>query len=40
MRMQKEEEGGGGRIINVSSICGILGYPLTAAYSSTKFAVE
>ena len=36
MRMQKE----GGRIINVSSICGILGYPLTAAYSSTKFAVE
>ena len=36
MRMQKE----GGRIINVSSIGGILGYPLTAAYSSTKFAVE
>jgi len=36
MRMQKE----GGRIINVSSISGILGYPLTAAYSSTKFAVE
>jgi short-subunit dehydrogenase len=37
MRMQKE---GGGRIINVSSIGGILGYPLSAAYSSTKFAVE
>jgi short-subunit dehydrogenase len=36
MRMQKE----GGRIINVSSIGGIVGYPLTAAYSSTKFAVE
>ena len=36
MRMQKE----GGRIINVSSIGRILGYPLTAAYSSTKFAVE
>jgi NAD(P)-dependent dehydrogenase (short-subunit alcohol dehydrogenase family) len=36
MRNQKE----GGRIINVSSIGGILGYPLTAAYSSTKFAVE
>lgn len=36
MRMQKE----GGRIINISSIGGILGYPLTAAYSSTKFAVE
>ena len=36
MRNQKE----GGRIINLSSIGGILGYPLTAAYSSTKFAVE
>jgi short-subunit dehydrogenase len=37
MRMQKE---GGEKIINLSSIGGILGYPLTAAYSSTKFAVE
>lgn len=37
MRNQKE---GGGRIINLSSIGGILGYPLSAAYSSTKFAVE
>ena len=36
MRMQKE----GGRVINVSSIGGILGYPLSAAYSGTKFAVE
>ena len=37
MRNQKED---GGRIINLSSIGGILGYPLSAAYSSTKFAVE
>ena len=37
MRNQKE---GSGRIINLSSIGGILGYPLSAAYSSTKFAVE
>lgn len=36
MRNQKES----GRIINLSSIGGILGYPLSAAYSSTKFAVE
>lgn len=28
------------RIINVSSVGGILGFPLSAAYSSTKFAVE
>lgn len=36
MRSQK----GCARIINVSSVGGILGFPLTAAYSSTKFAVE
>ena len=36
MRRQKE----GGRIINVSSIGGIVGYPFSAAYCSTKFALE
>jgi short-subunit dehydrogenase len=36
MRRQKE----GGRIINVSSIGGIIGYPFSAAYCSTKFALE
>lgn len=36
MRRQKE----GGRIINVSSIGGIVGYPFRAAYCSTKFALE
>ena len=36
MRRQKE----GGRIINVSSIGGILGYPFSSAYCSTKFALE
>jgi len=36
MRNQKECA----RIINVSSIGGIWGFPLSAAYSSTKFAVE
>lgn len=35
MRMQKS-----GRIINVSSIGGIVGYPFSAAYCSTKFALE
>ena len=35
MRRQKS-----GRIINVSSIGGILGYPFSAAYCSTKFALE
>jgi NAD(P)-dependent dehydrogenase (short-subunit alcohol dehydrogenase family) len=29
-----------GRIINVSSIGGIVGYPFSAAYCSTKFALE
>ncbi|HET9806360.1 MAG TPA: SDR family oxidoreductase [Nitrososphaeraceae archaeon] len=37
MRNQKEDSS---KIINLSSIGGILGYPLSAAYSSTKFAVE
>jgi NAD(P)-dependent dehydrogenase (short-subunit alcohol dehydrogenase family) len=36
MRSQKE----GGRIINVSSIGGIAGYPFSAAYCSAKFALE
>jgi NAD(P)-dependent dehydrogenase (short-subunit alcohol dehydrogenase family) len=36
MRRQKE----GGRIINVSSIGGRVGYPFSAAYCSTKFALE
>jgi NAD(P)-dependent dehydrogenase (short-subunit alcohol dehydrogenase family) len=36
MRRQKE----GGRIINVSSTGGIVGYPFSAAYCSTKFALE
>ena len=35
MRRQKS-----GRIINVSSIGGIAGYPFSAAYCSTKFALE
>src|SRR5215212_9748485 len=35
MRRQKN-----GRIINVSSIGGIVGYPFSAAYCSTKFALE
>jgi NAD(P)-dependent dehydrogenase (short-subunit alcohol dehydrogenase family) len=36
MRRQKD----GGRIINVSSIGGIAGYPFSAAYCSAKFALE
>lgn len=36
MRRQNE----GGRIINVSSIGGIVGYPFSSAYCSTKFALE
>jgi NAD(P)-dependent dehydrogenase (short-subunit alcohol dehydrogenase family) len=36
MRRQKE----GGRIINVSSIGGIAGYPFSATYCSAKFALE
>ncbi len=35
MRRQKS-----GRIINISSIGGIVGYPFSAAYCSTKFALE
>lgn len=35
MRQQK-----GGTIINVTSMAGIFGLPLTSIYSSTKFAVE
>src|SRR5829696_1705836 len=35
MRRQKS-----GRIVNVSSIGGIVGYPFSAAYCSTKFALE
>jgi NAD(P)-dependent dehydrogenase (short-subunit alcohol dehydrogenase family) len=35
MRRQKS-----GRIINVSSIGGMVGYPFSAAYCSTKFALE
>jgi short-subunit dehydrogenase len=35
MRRQKN-----GRIVNVSSIGGIVGYPFSAAYCSTKFALE
>jgi short-subunit dehydrogenase len=35
MRRQKN-----GRIVNVSSIGGIIGYPFSAAYCSTKFALE
>jgi short-subunit dehydrogenase len=35
MRRQKS-----GRIINISSIGGIAGYPFSAAYCSTKFALE
>jgi NAD(P)-dependent dehydrogenase (short-subunit alcohol dehydrogenase family) len=35
MRRQKS-----GRIINVSSIGGVVGYPFSAAYCNTKFALE
>src|SRR5215831_2719858 len=35
MRRQKS-----GRIINVSSVGGLAGYPFSAAYCSTKFALE
>lgn len=36
----KEEEGGGGRIVNVSSLAGLISLPLIGAYSATKYALE
>ena len=33
-------EGGGGRIVNVSSFAGLISLPLIGAYSATKFALE
>jgi 3alpha(or 20beta)-hydroxysteroid dehydrogenase len=32
--------GGGGSIINISSVGGLRGRPLTAAYAATKFAIR
>ena len=41
-RNEEEEEGGegGGRIVNVSSLAGLISLPLIGAYSATKFALE
>ncbi|MEW5841024.1 SDR family oxidoreductase [Nitrososphaera sp.] len=36
----RKQEGGGGKIINISSIGGRVGFPGSPAYCSTKFAVE
>lgn len=34
------KQGGGGRIVNISSIGGLRGSPIISAYHSTKFALE
>jgi short-subunit dehydrogenase len=39
-RNEEEGEGGGGRIVNVSSFAGLISLPLIGAYSATKFALE
>ena len=39
-RNEEEGEGGGGRIVNVSSFAGLVSLPLIGAYSATKYALE
>jgi short-subunit dehydrogenase len=39
-RNEGEAEGGGGRIVNVSSLAGLISLPLIGAYSATKYALE
>jgi NAD(P)-dependent dehydrogenase (short-subunit alcohol dehydrogenase family) len=36
----REQNGGGGTIVNVSSVGGRIGLPVVSAYHSTKFALE
>ncbi len=38
--MRKQNNGGGGTIVNVSSVGGRMGVPILSAYQSTKFALE
>ena len=38
--MRKQKSGGGGTIVNVSSVGGRMGVPILSAYQSTKFALE
>jgi short-subunit dehydrogenase len=38
--MIRRNEGGGGRIVNVSSLAGLISLPLIGAYSATKYALE
>jgi short-subunit dehydrogenase len=40
MMIRRNEEEGGGRIVNVSSFAGLISLPLIGAYSATKFALE
>lgn len=40
MTGRNKEEGGGGRIVNVSSLAGLISLPLIGAYSATKYALE
>jgi NAD(P)-dependent dehydrogenase (short-subunit alcohol dehydrogenase family) len=40
MRKQNSGSGGGGTIVNVSSVGGRMGVPVLSAYQSTKFALE
>jgi short-subunit dehydrogenase len=39
-RNEGEAEGRGGRIVNVSSLAGLISLPLIGAYSATKYALE
>jgi len=32
-------QGGGGHVINIASLAGLIGFPYTAPYSTTKFAI-
>jgi short-subunit dehydrogenase len=40
MMIRRNEEEGGGRIVNVSSFAGLISLPLIGAYSATKYALE
>ena len=40
MTGRNKEGGGGGRIVNVSSLAGLISLPLIGAYSATKYALE